>query len=181
MEAKVDVRKLQVLNDRINQTIDALNQVRLSVHGLGHTGGQQQLPFYPATSGYGMQQPFGFQQQFGVPQPFGMGSVGGFPGIPGLTSNPGFQHNPYTSFGNPFPNPFTNPFTNPAWSTPWNQVNNPWAFAGSQTGIGGGLSNLYGGIGGLGHSTPDYMERQLIESRANDPFRITQTFPFVVS
>ena len=39
MEAKVDVRKLQVLNDRINQTIDALNQVRLSVHGLGHTGG----------------------------------------------------------------------------------------------------------------------------------------------
>jgi hypothetical protein len=33
--AKVDIRKLQLLNDRIAQTIDALNQVRLSVHGLG--------------------------------------------------------------------------------------------------------------------------------------------------
>ncbi len=35
--AKVDIRKLQLLNDRINQCIDALNQVRLSVHGLSHT------------------------------------------------------------------------------------------------------------------------------------------------
>ena len=35
--AKIDIRKLQLLNDRINQTIDALNQVRLSVHGLSHT------------------------------------------------------------------------------------------------------------------------------------------------
>jgi len=39
--AKVDIRKLQLLNDRIAQTIEALNQVRLSVHGLGlsHTTG----------------------------------------------------------------------------------------------------------------------------------------------
>jgi hypothetical protein len=35
--AKVDIRKLQLLNDRITQCIDALNQVRLSVHGLSHT------------------------------------------------------------------------------------------------------------------------------------------------
>jgi hypothetical protein len=35
--ANVDIRKLQLLNDRINQTIDALNQVRLSVHGLQHS------------------------------------------------------------------------------------------------------------------------------------------------
>ena len=38
--AKVDLRKLQALNDRINQCIDALNQVRLSVHGLSHSTGQ---------------------------------------------------------------------------------------------------------------------------------------------
>lgn len=38
--AKVDIRKLQVLNDRINQCIDALNQVRLSVHGLAAGQGQ---------------------------------------------------------------------------------------------------------------------------------------------
>ena len=51
--AKVDIRKLQILNDRINQTLDALQQVRLSVHGIQHTAGlgwQQQPPF---VGGYG--------------------------------------------------------------------------------------------------------------------------------
>lgn len=33
----VDVQKLQTLNDRIAQMIDALNQVRLSTHGLQHS------------------------------------------------------------------------------------------------------------------------------------------------
>jgi hypothetical protein len=31
--ATVDIRRLQILNDSINRTIDALNQVRLSVYG----------------------------------------------------------------------------------------------------------------------------------------------------
>ena len=56
MEARVDVRKLQILNDRINQTIDALSQVRLSVHGLAHTGVPPTMfqPFgmIPPTPGY---------------------------------------------------------------------------------------------------------------------------------
>ncbi len=66
--AKVDVRKLQLLNDRINQTIDALNQVRLSVHGLQHTTGLgAQIPFAYGAQGYGAQ-PFGAGvQQPGVP------------------------------------------------------------------------------------------------------------------
>src|SRR5262245_28149985 len=34
---KVDIQKLQLLNDRIAQTIDALNQVRMSAHGIQHT------------------------------------------------------------------------------------------------------------------------------------------------
>jgi hypothetical protein len=71
--AKVDIRKLQLLNDRINQTIDALNQVRFSVHGiasgqgLGHTGslGQGQNPYagmgqgvgFSAMPGFGFQNP----------------------------------------------------------------------------------------------------------------------------
>lgn len=45
--AKVDIRKLQLLNDRVNQCIDALTQVRLSVHGLSHSPqvqGQQGIP-----------------------------------------------------------------------------------------------------------------------------------------
>lgn len=37
MEARVDIRKLQMLNDRIAQTLDALNQVRLSVHAVAQT------------------------------------------------------------------------------------------------------------------------------------------------
>jgi hypothetical protein len=50
---RVELRKLQILNDRINQTIDALTQLRQSVHsfqpyGLQHTNvgyGAQMTPF----------------------------------------------------------------------------------------------------------------------------------------
>jgi len=35
--AKVDVRKLQLFNDRINLCLDALDQVRSSVQGLSHS------------------------------------------------------------------------------------------------------------------------------------------------
>src|SRR6266508_1141522 len=50
--AKVDIRKLQLLNDRINQCIDALNQVRLSVHGLSgaSTGVQSGIGSGPNTA-----------------------------------------------------------------------------------------------------------------------------------
>lgn len=51
--AKVDLRKLQLLNDRINQTLDALNQLRVSVHGLQHSG-IGQVPTYAAGVGYGV-------------------------------------------------------------------------------------------------------------------------------
>ena len=37
MEANVDIQKLQILNDRIAQALEALDQVRFSVHGLSHT------------------------------------------------------------------------------------------------------------------------------------------------
>lgn len=192
MEAKVDVRKLQILNDRINQTIDALNQVRVSVHGLGHTGlhsqqGQFGTPFLG--QGYGQQQGLGFQNPY-------FGSQGGFPGIggqlgqmsqlgqqgfPGMGSGLGFQHSPfvpqYTNpFQNPFSNPYTNPYTNPSLLTPWGvgpqQLSgNPWTGMG---GVAGGLG------GGLFHSNPEFIERQLAEARASDPYRISQTFPFVM-
>ncbi|HKQ61930.1 MAG TPA: hypothetical protein VJS92_11620 [Candidatus Polarisedimenticolaceae bacterium] len=66
MEAKVDIRKLQILNDRINQTLDALNQVRVSVHGLG------QSPYGMQGGGLGhtSQPSFGQQQP---QQPWGLG------------------------------------------------------------------------------------------------------------
>src|SRR5215471_4019112 len=55
--AKVDIRKLQLLNDRINQCIDALSQVRLSVHGLTNAPSQ---PYGVGGIGQGFgQSPFG--------------------------------------------------------------------------------------------------------------------------
>jgi len=180
MEAKVDVRKLQVLNDRINQTIDALNQVRLSVHGLGHTGfqGQPMNPYSYLTQGYGMQQPFGFGQGFpgfggqqgGFSGMTGLGQQGygqqGLQGFPGLTPGFGFQHSPFTPQYTPF-SPFVHPLTNPLL-TQWGggpNVGVPWGNLG----------------GGLFHSGPDVIERQILEIKAADPYRITQTFPFVLS
>ncbi len=159
MEARVDVRKLQVLNDRINQTIDALNQVRLSVHGLGHTGGMQpQVNPLNFLQGYGQQQPF-IQGQF----PGIGGQIPGFQqqGVPGIGQSTGFQHSPFT--------PYANPFVNPGMLTPWGvsapTVGLPW----------GGLG------GGLYHSSADLIERQLVEAKASDPYRISQTFPFVIT
>jgi hypothetical protein len=78
--AKVDIRKLQALNDRINQCIDALNQVRLSVHGLAHT--TPAGPFIPAGVG-----------QL-APTPFGVG-------YPGLGSIP---------LGSPYAQPLGSPY-----------------------------------------------------------------------
>jgi hypothetical protein len=182
MEAKVDVRKLQILNDRINQTIDALNQVRVSVHGLGHTSGMHSVsPLGFLGQGQGM-------QQFGTQQPYGFGVQGSFPGIGGqlgglqgiggIGTGLGFQHTPFNPYANPYTSPFTNPFTNQF--APQGVIN-PWGvgqpqFAGAPYGggVGGGLG------GGLFHSNPDFIERQLAEARASDPYRISQTFPFVM-
>jgi hypothetical protein len=46
---KVDIQKLQLLNDRIAQTIEALNQVRMSVqaHGVPHTAAVAPFGFAP--------------------------------------------------------------------------------------------------------------------------------------
>jgi hypothetical protein len=67
--AKVDIEKLQLLNDRIVQTIEALNQVRLSVHGLqsARTSGQQIPGVFGSfglshTGGFGQPNPW-IQQQ----------------------------------------------------------------------------------------------------------------------
>jgi hypothetical protein len=96
--AKVDIRRLQLLCDRINQTIEALNQVRMSVHGLTHSNvnpnvvglggipsGVSGFPIGVNTFGVGATNPFA---SIGSPvAPFGLGA---FPqGVPspwGLSS-----------------------------------------------------------------------------------------------
>src|SRR6266545_4593541 len=77
--AKVDIRKLQLLNDRINQCIDALNQVRVSVHGLSHASAVN-----PAGVGVPLtQSPFG-------QTPYGAAAFGGGYS-PGFIQQTGFQ------------------------------------------------------------------------------------------
>ena len=102
--AKVDIRKLQTLNDCINRTIEALNQVRLSVHsgGLAHSAqmGLQGVES-PAFFGGGFNpnfpgafaSPFGWQQAAGMVPGFGnIGGqqMGGFPNAFG--TNVGLGH-----------------------------------------------------------------------------------------
>lgn len=101
--AKIDVQKLQLLNDRICQTIDALNQVRLSMHRFSYGYGQT-LPTYAMNSGLGSQALYG--------TPFYGSPVIGSPvhGVPGVFGG----HNPYafSGFGAPI--------------MPWQQTSAPF-------------------------------------------------------
>lgn len=186
MEAKVDVRKLQVLNDRINQTIDALNQVRLSVHGLSHSGVMPQVnPLAYLTQGYGAQgfgtpgfsgqglgqQGFG-QQGFGQ-QGFGQQGFGGFPQTPQTPWSQGIGGLGHT--GVP---PQVNPLLAQGLQHSPYQTMNPFGGIGVPP-----LQNPYGvqqGFGGL-QGAPEILEQKILEMRAADPSRITQTFPFATS
>lgn len=98
MEAKVDVRKLQLLNDRINQTIDALNEVRLSVRGLSHTGlTGQGIPGHPLAGMAGPQVGFA---GYPAPHPFtplGASPLGASPWSWGAWQ--GLQHSSPAGFG----------------------------------------------------------------------------------
>jgi hypothetical protein len=109
---KVDIQKLQLLNDRIAQTIEALNQVRMSVHGIQHT---QQVP------------PWGYNP-YATPS---FGFTPGFSGAPQYASPYGMQFNPYSPFpGGVSHTPWTGtvPTTfQPGIShTPWDPTTTPW-------------------------------------------------------
>jgi hypothetical protein len=150
--AKVDIRKLQLLNDRINQCIDALNQVRLSVHGLSqglsHTSPQQ--------------------GQTGL--------------NPGSQYPQGFGNNPFQAGVNPFGNPFgqtgVNPFAQagfgqqmPLGQSPLNQGFAPGlSHTSGQSPFGQAVNPL----------SPEAIEASQRPIWA-DPIltaRITQTFPY---
>jgi hypothetical protein len=217
MEAKVDVRKLQLLNDRITQVMDALNQVRFSVHGLAHSGGFQQ----PTPYGMGQQQfPFGMGQpfwqagtQWGQQQPmmggFGglqhtqyspwlqqpmMGGFGGQQQQPMMGGFGGFQQQPMMGgFGGSQQQPMMGGFggqqQHPMMGGFGGQQQHPMmgGFGGQQQqpmmgGFGGSQHTQYGqGFGGGLYHSPELIEQQLLEQRANDPNRILQTFPYCLA
>jgi hypothetical protein len=160
--AKVDIRKLQLLNDRINQCIDALNQVRLSVHGLSqglsHTSGQG--------------------SQYGLGSQYGQGAQG-------FGANPFTQGvNPFTQGLNPFTQAGASPFgfgsqgigQMPLGQSPWNQGFVPGlSHTGGQSLFGQQGINPY-----LSGMSPEALEASVRPIWA-DPVltaRITQTFPY---
>ena len=131
MDARVDLNKLQILNDRICQTIDALNQVRLSVRAVNQGQGiptpySTPVGFQHSTPWYGaMQNVSPWNTPFGVP---GLGPMG-------------LHHSPLQQSAVPY-----------------------------------GVSPYF--PQGLQHSTQDIYDLQLAQLRAQDQFRVAQTFPF---
>jgi len=129
--AKVDIRKLQLLNDRINQCIDALNQVRLSVHGLSHSSqafqgvpGTNPLGQDPRLAGLGWAgamaaNPFAggltHSNPLATPQPFGAGI--GAVGNPYAAVNPYAAINPYAALSHTSVDPFE-AMPRPMWADP---------------------------------------------------------------
>ena len=105
--AKVDVRRLQVLNDRINQTLEALNQVRISIHALQFVP-DERIPlqaFGPQPLGYGLSVPFGAQGYNTYPLPYAAGYPTPYP-TPYGTQPVSFGFGQY-------------PFQPQSWATPW--------------------------------------------------------------
>jgi hypothetical protein len=141
--AKVDIRKLQLLNDRINQCLEALSQVRLTVHGLSHTAGQIPGQGLGLPSGVGG---FGYPQiGIGLPQAGPFGQFGG-PGVP----YPPFAGLGHSSGIGPFQAFAQQPF-------PFAQQAFPFA----QTfGAGQGIPQPWGGQSpwsGLSHTNPELL------------------------
>jgi len=173
--AKVDIQKLQMLNDRINQALDALSQVRMSVHGLAHSSASTPNPL---TGGFGVVDPrlgqiggagFGSQPQGGFPQ----FQPGGFP-----QPFTGLSHTPPVFGGQPGLNPYL------GWGGAQAGVN-PYAGYG---GIPGG-PNLYGSLpaglfgqwGGLSHSSGVDPLESYSRPAWSDPWlaaKIAHTFPY---
>ncbi len=129
---KVDMQKLQLLNDRIAQTIEALNQLRLSVHGIQHTaspmgpwgiypmnyGAFGQPSFVPGTFGPTTFGPQGYGTSFVSPYNVGFGGFGGMQHTSPITT---------TGYATPFvSNGLSHTTFDPYWQTrtmqPWTQT-----------------------------------------------------------
>ncbi len=152
-----------MLNDRIIQTLEALTQVRASVHGIG----QQQLPL--------PQQPF---PQYG--SAWTQQALGHSPAVP-----PYAPYAPFTSAMSPFGLSHSSyPLMNAI--SPWQTLApSPYAaYAQPYAQYGQPYAQQYGQPWspftpmGLSHTGIDEVERRLAEQRANDISRLVQTFPY---
>lgn len=159
--AKVDIRRLQQLNDRINQSLDALNQVRLSVHGLSHAG------IAPETAGMGY--PQGQDPRFGDPR-LAAGYFSPPMATPGWgqgLAHSGPAYGPYGAIPAGF------------WPGATQQVPGQLGFGAGPV-FGTGQIPFANPIGGLSHTGVDL--EGLNRASWADPFlavKVAQTFPYV--
>lgn len=161
--AKVDIRKLQLLNDRVSQCIDALNQVRLTVHGLSHSSAIG----IGGVGGIGAESsPMSFPQTLSQDPRFAPNAQWGA----GLShSTPGYGPmgaGLAQGTGQPFFGQIPGQF---AGQTP-GQIPGPFGF---------GQQALGGPYGGLSHSNLDFESYN--RPTWADPFlaaRVAQTFPY---
>ena len=118
---RIDLQRLQILNDRLCQTLEALNQVRMSAHGLAaHQptgvafGGaypqypqypQQQYwgaPIHPMFAGYPVAPGYSTALSTWGAQAYGQPFTG-YPtsGVPGVGYSNGFDRSRAVAFGQP--------------------------------------------------------------------------------
>ncbi len=163
--AKVDIRRLQLLNDRINQCLDALNQVRLSVHGLSHSGIAPEATGagYPLTGDPRLGDPRFAAGMFAAPiqnPAWGQGLAHSAPGY----GTAGFGAAPaYGAYG-AIPTGF--------WPGMTPQVQSPLGFAQGQI----PLANPFGGLSHTGADLEGFNRPSWA-----DPFlavKVAQTFPY---
>jgi len=142
---KVDIQKLQLLNDRIAQTIEAVNQLRMSAYGIQHSPVSPYGYGTPYGGGYATPSS-GFAPQFGsygVPygSPYGTPTFAtptfATPGYPSPFV-PGLQHTG-TAFPGAFPqtSPVGNGISHTAWDPSWQSRSTPtwpetWQTRGTQ-------------------------------------------------
>jgi hypothetical protein len=162
--ARVDIRKLQLLNDRINQCLDALNQVRLTVHGLSHSGAQMGNP------AIGQGGALGIDPRLAAGNPFG---------------GAGLSHTPYAQ--SPFAqNPIGQlPFAQAGFpQTGFAQTGFPQTFGATMQpfGAAGGAQQgfpQWGQQGGLAHSDLESLYGRPVWSDPVVASRVKETFPFI--
>lgn len=158
MEARVDIRKLQQLNDRINQVLDALSQVRLSVYGLSHTGAP--------VGGAFAANPWAAQAAQIAAQQAAQAAVQAAQAQAGIspyaTSISGLGHSPFI----------------PQVNVPQVGISQLDPRLMAQTAV----TSPFVGAAGLLHSPllagAEWTDQAYMDARASDPFRLARTFPY---
>src|SRR5215472_5172417 len=148
-----EIRRLQVLNDLIAQTLDVINQRSLLTSGLSHTPYAPELGV-PQVNPFLAQQVNPLLAQYGVPQ----ATIGQLAGAQVPFATPGLMHSPFVGLQGPFgqqpfgQGPFSQQPIGQFWTpytAPWTQglMHTPFTGYPAQRGIEGGIGFGPQGLG----------------------------------